>query len=266
LLHAGPEVPVLANVWDCASASIVEQAGFPAIATSSAGVAYSLGYPDGQQIAMEEMLAVVKRVAAAVSVPVTADLEAGYGDIAATSAALVESGAVGLNLEDTEGEGPDALVPVARQRAKIAAVRAAGLDRGIHVVINARTDSFLAQIGDPASRFERSCERLREYIAAGADCVFVPGVSREDIIASFVEELRFPLNVLAVAGTPPIARLKQLGVARVSVGSGLARAALGHVRRVAEALRTQGTFDALLEGAIPYAEVNSMFRRSNTAL
>jgi 2-methylisocitrate lyase-like PEP mutase family enzyme len=257
-LHHGGEILVLANVWDCASAKIVELAGYPAIATSSAGVAFSLGYADGQRIPMEEMMAAVKRIAACVAVPVSADLEAGYGDVAKTAAALVESGAVGLNLEDREGDGPEGLVEIGRQCERIRTVKRVGRERGVPLVLNARTDLFLAQIGDPADRFERAIERLRAYIEAGADCVFVPAVTREDLIRRFVEELRFPLNVLAAAGTPPVARLREIGVARVSVGSGLARSAMGHARRAAEALRASGNFDAVLEGAIPYA--GTMFR------
>ena len=205
-------------------------------------------------------MAAVKRIAASVAVPVNADLEAGYGDVAKTAAALVDSGAVGLNLEDLEGGGAQGLVEIGRQCERIRTVKRVGRERGIPLVVNARTDLFLAQIGDPADRLERAIERLGAYIEAGADCVFVPAVSREDLIRRFVEELRFPLNVLASAGTPPVARLQEIGVARVSVGSGLARSTMGHARRAAEALRTTGNFDAMQAGAIPYDEANAMFR------
>jgi len=253
-------VLVLANAWDCASAKIVELAGYPAIATSSAGVAFSLGYADGQRIPMEEMIEAVRRIAACVAVPVSADLEAGYGDMAKAAAALVDSGAVGLNLEDCEGGRSDGMVETVRQCERIRGVKRVGEERGVPLVLNARTELYLAQVGDPADRFERACERLRAYIEAGADCVFVPGISDEDLIRRFVEELRFPLNVLATAATPPLARLREIGVARVSVGSGLARAALGYARRAAEALRATGNFDALFAEAIPFAEINGMFR------
>jgi 2-methylisocitrate lyase-like PEP mutase family enzyme len=246
-LHRGPEILVLPNAWDCASARIVEEAGFPAIATTSAGVANALGYSDGEHIPAAKMLAAVARIAGCVRVPVTADLEAGYQDIAATTAGLVASGAIGLNLEDAGGDP-------AQHAARIASVRRVGRELGVNLVINARTDLYLDRIGcDPALRFDRSCERLRTYIDAGADCVFVPGVTDEATIRRFVETLRFPLNVLAVAGTPPIRRLQELGVARVSVGSGLARAALGLTRRIAQELKTSGTYDAMLRGAIPHS-------------
>ncbi len=162
-LHRGPEVLALPNAWDCASARIFEELKFPAIATTSAGVAHSLGYPDGQNIPAEEMYAVVSKIARCVDVPVTADLEGGYGDIGETASALQESGAVGLNLEDILGQGAESLASIDEQVKRIAAIRASG-----PVVINARTDLYLLQIGDEATRFERACERLKAYRDAGA--------------------------------------------------------------------------------------------------
>ena len=251
-LHHGPDILILPNTWDCATARIVEEAGFPAIATTSAGIANAMGYPDGQRIAGGEMLAVVKRIAGCVNVPVTADLEAGYDDIARTAAGLVESGAVGLNLEDASGE-PALLVQ------KIATVRRVSHDTGINLVINARTDLYLDHIGDPVVRFDRACERLRAYIHAGADCLFIPGITDEETIRRFVQALRFPINILATAGSPPVHRLKELGVTRVSAGSGVARAALGLTLRIARELKTAGTYDEMLRGAPSYAEVNRLF-------
>ena len=251
-LHRARQILVLPNVWDCASARIVEHAGFPAIATTSAGVANALGYADGERIPAEEMLAVVGRIARCVSVPVTADLEGGYGDIAGTTAGLVASGAVGLNLEDAGGDP-------AQHGSRVATVRRVGRELGVNLVINARTDLYLERIGDPATRFERTCERLQIYADAGADCVFVPGVTDEDTIRRFVGALQLPLNVLAMAGTPPVRRLQELGVARVSTGSGMARACLGLARRISQDLQAGGAYDAMLEGAIPYAELNGLF-------
>jgi 2-methylisocitrate lyase-like PEP mutase family enzyme len=252
-LHRGPEILVLPNAWDCVSARIVEETGFPAIATTSAGVANALGYPDGERIPAAEMLAAVARIARCVRVPVTADLEAGYGDVAATGAGLVASGAIGLNLEDGGGDS-------ARHALSIATVRRVGRELGVNLVINARTDLYLRQIGDPGSRFDATCERSQAYIDAGADCVFVPGVTDEDTIRRFVETLHFPLNFLAMAGTPPIGRLQELGVARVSVGSGLARAAMGLTRHIAQELKTGGTFQGMLQSAVPYS-LNRLFEK-----
>src|SRR5215469_540573 len=172
-LHQGPRILVLANVWDVASARIVEDAGFEAIATSSAAVANSLGYPDGERISRREMLEVVRRIASKVSVPVSADLEAGYGAgaeaMAETARALIEAGAVGLNLEDSTDESD--LVPLEQHAAKVARIRKVGESLGVHVVINARTDVYLAQVGEPASRFEHAVQRAEAYRQAGADSI-----------------------------------------------------------------------------------------------
>lgn len=249
---------VLANVWDCASARIIEQAGFPAVATTSAGIAFSLGYADGQFISPSEMLSVARRIAGSVQVPVTADVEAGYQDAAATAAAVIDDGIVGVNLEDIEGETP---VDIQTQVKRVQAMRKIGEEKGVPLVINARTDIYLAQIGDPATRFERSCERLQAYREAGADCLFIPGVTDENLIRRFVETLRFPINILATPGCPSIPRLKELGVARVSVGSGIARTTLGLVNRAAEELKTKGTYENFHQGAVPYPEMQALFRR-----
>jgi 2-methylisocitrate lyase-like PEP mutase family enzyme len=258
-LHHGPEILVLPNAWDCASARIFEEAGFPAIATSSAGVAYSLGYPDEERISQDEMLAVVKRIAACVRVPVTADLESGYHDVAQTTAGLIDSGAVGLNLEDMEHGESKALAETGRQIEKISTVRRTAEGMGVKVVINARTDVYLAQIGDPATRFERARQRLRAYIDAGADCAFLPGLTDEPTIRRIVETLKCPVNILASANAPSVARLEDLGVARVSVGSGIMRATMGLTRRIAEELKREGTYSRMLDDQISYADANGLF-------
>lgn len=259
-LHHGPEILVLPNAWDCASARIFEEAGFPAIATSSAGVAFSLGYPDEERISQDEMLAAVKRIAACVRVPVTADLESGYHGVASTTAALIDSGAVGLNLEDIEhGDDAKVLADISRQIEKIATVRRVSGGMGVRVVINARTDVYLAQIGDPATRFDHACERLRAYMDAGADCAFLPGLTDEHTIRRIVETLKFPVNILAMANAPSVARLEELGVARVSVGSGIMRATMGLTRRIAEELKHEGTYSRMLDGPISYADANRLF-------
>jgi 2-methylisocitrate lyase-like PEP mutase family enzyme len=260
-LHRGPEVLVLPNAWDCASARIFEQAGFPVIATTSAGVAFSLGYPDGQHIPQPEMLAAVKRIARSVSVPVTADLEAGYGDVASTAAALVKSGAAGLNIEDIDDPENKQLVEVSEQVQRIRAIRQVGDELGVPIVINARTDYYLAQIGKPEDRFEAACHRLKQYIQAGADCVFVPGIADRELIGRFVEALQFPVNVLVGPETPSIQDLKALGVARVSLGSGITRSTMELTRRIAEELKITGGYRTMLGLSMPYSEANRLFER-----
>jgi 2-methylisocitrate lyase-like PEP mutase family enzyme len=259
-LHRGSKILVLPNAWDCASARIFEHAGFPAIATTSAGIAFSLGYSDGERISPDLMLATVGQICDCVQLPVTADLESGYGDVAKTTAGLIAAGAVGLNCEDMDHESR-ALVPVAAQIERIAMIRRIATGLGVNIVINARTDVFLAQIGEPSTRFDRAYERLQAYIEAGADCVFLPGLADENIIRRVVETLKFPLNVLAGANLPPIPRLHALGVARVSVGSGIMRATLGLTRRIAQELKHSGTYTAMLEGTMPFAEANALFEK-----
>ena len=255
-LHAGPRILRLCNVWDAASARIVELAGFPAVATGSAGIAYSLGYPDGEAIPPAGMLAQVRSIARAVSVPVTADLEAGYGDIEQTVEGLIEAGGAGMNLEDYQ---QGALLGLPAQLAKIRAVRRIGERMGVPVVVNARTEIYLAALGDPSTRFERSCERLAAYRDEGADCLFIPGVRDEETIVRLVATLRFPINILGAAGGLSAGHLQRLGVARVSVGSGPMRATMGLMRRIAEEMRDGGTFDCMGEGTIPYPGANAMF-------
>lgn len=252
-LHQIPPILRICNVWDAGSARIVEAAGFPAIGTSSAGIAYALGYPDGQRIPPGAMLYQVRRITNAVRIPVSADFEAGYGNVEEAAAGLVEAGAVGLNLEDFEHGG---LVELPVQLERLRALRRTPL------VINARTDIYLEQIGDEATRFHRTVERLSAYRDAGADCLFVPGVCDEETIARLVEALRFPLNILAGPGAPPAGRLEELGAARVSVGSGPMRAVMALTRRMAVELRDEGTWSRMMEDTIPYVEANELMKRA----
>jgi len=261
-LHRGPKILVLPNAWDVASARIFEDSGFPAIGTTSAGVAFSLGYPDGQKIPRSEMLAVVRRIAEAVEVPVTADVEAGFGstpeEVADTAREVIAAGAVGMNLEDGVQGKPELLADVNRQTEIIHAVLEAAESAGIPVVLNARTDIFLYGIGSAETRLALAIERLNAYHAAGAPSLFAPGVKDKETIAHLARGLPGPLNILATVGTPPVAELQQLGVARVSVGSGPMRATLGFLGRMARQLREEGAFTLMTEGALPYADTNRL--------
>lgn len=261
-LHSGPHILVLPNVWDVASARVVEELGYPAVATSSAGVAFALGYPDGQRISRDEMLDMVGRIARAVSVPVTADMEAGYGttakNMAETTKALVSVGGVGLNLEDVTGGTEDTQVDLALQVERIRAIREISKLLRVSLVINARTDVYLMLIGPEETRFDRTVERLRAYREAGADCLFAPGLQDRATIAKLVKALGAPVNILVTTGSPSLSELEKIGVARASLGSAMMRATLGLVRRVGKELMDQGTYSSLLEGAIPYSEVTRM--------
>lgn len=253
LLHAGPRALLLPNIWDVVSARIVEQAGYSAIATSSAAVAWALGYADGERISREEMAAVVTRIVRHVTVPVTADMEAGYGsrpeDAAATARAVVTTGAVGMNLEDAAA-GATELLDQALQVERIQAAVEAATAAGVPIVLNARTDVFLRQIGEPASRVDHAVRRLNAYREAGAASLFAPGLKDADTIRVLAREVRGPLNILGGPGAPSVPELERLGVKRVSLGAGVMRAALGGVRRVAVELAGTGTYSALVELAL----------------
>ena len=265
-LHQGPKILVLPNVWDAASARIFEEAGFPAVGTSSAGVAFSLGYPDGEKISRDEMLGVVRRIAETVNVPVTADVEAGFGTspeaVAGTARAVIAAGAVGMNLEDGIEERPEYIADLGRQKEIIRAILEAAAGAGIPFVLNARTDIFLNAIGPAETRLARAIERLNAYREAGAQSLFAPGVKDKETIAQLARGVAGPLNILATAGTPPVAVLQELGVARVSIGSGPMRATLAFLLRMAHEIRDDGVFTMMTEGTIPYADVNRLFRRN----
>jgi 2-methylisocitrate lyase-like PEP mutase family enzyme len=264
-LHQGPGVLVVGSAWDAGSAVVFEREGFAAIATSSAGVAFSLGWPDGERLPRDEMLAAVARIVRATCLPVSADVERGYArtpaEVGETCRGVLAAGAIGVNLEDATGDPTRPLVDPARHVEAIRAARAAADAAGVHLVVNARTDVFLLRVGEEASRLADAVRRANRYREAGADCLFVPGVADRDTIARLAREIAGPLNVLAVAGTPPLAELAALGVRRVSQGSGPARAALAAVRRAARELRAGGTYDAFTTDAIPYAEANRLFER-----
>jgi 2-methylisocitrate lyase-like PEP mutase family enzyme len=260
-MHRVAKILRLPNAWDVASARVFEDAGFGAIATTSAGVAFSLGYPDGEKITREEMLARVGRIARAVKVPVTADVESGYGnrpeDAGRTAREVIEAGAVGMNLEDVTEDQALPLAELSLQVEKIRAVKEAALKTGVLLVLNARTDVYLKEVGAPETRYDETIKRLVAYRDAGADCVFVPGVRDAQTISRLVQDLKCPVNILAGPGSPPMSDLEKLGVARVSVGSSPMRATLGLVKRIAEELKSSGTY-ATLEGGIAYADVNKM--------
>ncbi|MEV7357407.1 isocitrate lyase/phosphoenolpyruvate mutase family protein [Kitasatospora sp. NPDC091276] len=254
-LHRPGEPLVLANVWDAASARLVAAAGARAVATASASVSWSLGSRDGGGADLEQVLVRTAQVVRAVDLPVTADLESGFARTAAgvgeSVAALLATGAVGVNLED-EGR------PTAEAAERIAAARAAADAAGVPAFVNARTDVFLHGIGAPEGRLGDAVRRLRAYVEAGADGVFVPGVADEETIAALAAAVPVPLNVLAGPGAPSVPELAKLGVARVSLGPGLAEVAYAAVRRAAAEVYASGTYTAL-EGGLTYQELNGLF-------
>lgn len=273
-LHHGPKILILVNVWDVASARLLESMGLPAVATSSAAVANSLGYADGQRISRREMLGVVRRIAAAVSVPVTADMEAGYSEspegMAETAHELLEAGAVGLNLEDSYEVGPTPAPTILRKRQetrlaelslqqeKLKALKQAARAEGVDLVLNARTDPYLLSGVDDGWRFQETVRRATAYRDTGADCIFVPGLSDAVTIQRLLEESPGPLNVLGSKGGLSVPELERLGVARLSLGSGPARAALAAFRRIVREVVGHGTYHCMTDDTLSYDEMQQL--------
>ena len=256
-------VLVLPNAWDAMSARLIEEAGAPAVATTSAGVSWSLGRPDGEGLTRDEMVATVRRIAGAVGIPVSADIEGGYGeggptDIAETVTGVIAAGAVGVNLEDASRGGRQALLETARQVERIAAARAAAIGAGVDLFINARIDVYLRQVGAEETRFDETVRRARSYVAGGADGIFVPGVVDPPTIRRLADAVGAPLNVMAGPGAPSVAALRDLGVARVSLGPAIALSAMAHIRRAATEVLAAGTY-AEMRGGLAFPEANALF-------
>lgn len=255
-LHKGP-ILVLPNAWDAASAAVIAAAGARAIATTSGGVAWALGRRDGERLTLAEVTDVVRRVAEAVDVPVTADVESGYGDVAATVAAVIGAGAVGVNIEDSKADGT--LYSADEQAARLASARAAAAEAGLPALwINARADSFLYQIGAPEGRLDDVLNRAAAYAEAGADSLFVLGTPDISVVRELVSASPLPVAVGGGPGTPSVAEYESVGVRRISAGTRITQAAYSLASRAAAEMLTKGTFTEI-EGAIDYGTINSLF-------
>ncbi|MFH8796427.1 isocitrate lyase/phosphoenolpyruvate mutase family protein [Streptomyces sp. NPDC017941] len=246
--HAEGELLVLPNAWDACSAVVMERAGAAAVGSTSAGVSWSLGRPDGQRLTRDEMVAAVGRIATAVQIPVTADIEGGYGptpeDAALTVTAVAAAGAVGVNLEDAPGADGAPLITPPAQAERIAAVREAAAAAGVpDLVINARTDVYMAQVGEADERFDLVLDRAKAYAEAGADVLFVPLLLDPGTLTRLVAEAPLPISVMAWPGGPTVAELKATGVRRISVGTALAQAAYTAADRGTRELLTEGTYE-----------------------
>lgn len=262
-LHAGSSILVLPNAWDAASAAIFEQVGYAAIATTSSGVAAALGYADGQHIGKDLLIESTARIVRAVACPVTVDIEAGYGEeieeVLQTVKAIIEVGAVGINIEDSRKGEEASLVDSEFQVELVQAIRQLGITMDVPLVINARTDVFLLGRGNPANHLDEAVRRAIAYRQAGADCLFPIGVSDAGIIARLAQEIHGPINILASPATPTIPELAKLGVARISFGGGLLRATLGHLRLIAQELLEQRTYLNMSQTILSGTEFRNLF-------
>jgi len=260
--HHGPPLLLLPNAWDAMSARIFVAAGFEAVATTSGGVAWALGCADGEQTPWAEVVAATARIVRAVQVPVTADIEAGYGDtpdaMMNSVAAIIRAGAVGVNLEDGTPRGTAPIRSIADAADRIRAAREAARAAAVPIVINARTDLYLRNIGDEKSRFEEAVERGKAFLAAGADCFYPISLRDPATIGRMVKTLAAPININVRAGLPSVAELEALGVARASTASAVSLMAMSLTRRIADELRTTGRFDTLAP-TMTQAEAQRLF-------
>ena len=260
-LHQGKKMLILPNAWDVASARVFEDEGFPAIATSSAGVMVSLGYPDGEVIDRKEFVSATQRIAGSLSVPLSADIVSGFGatprEIVTMVKSVLRAGAVGINIEDFD-HASQKLVSLERQVEKLKALRALRDSHPVPFVINARTDALRQGKGDEKARLEEAIRRGIAYRDARVDCVYPMGLTDATSIAIFVRALDFPVNVMVRKGLPTVAELERLGVKRLSLGPSASYAALGLLRRASRELLEQGTYATLVDGAITFDELNRL--------
>ncbi len=260
-MHDRSAILLLPNAWDAGSARLFAHRGFAAIATTSAGVAWSLGYADGEQAPLAEVLAVIARITRVVGLPVTADIETGYGEtpeaVAATVRAVIAAGAVGINLEDGRpGHGP--LRPVGEAAARIHAARGAADAAGVPIMINARVDNWMQHAADPTEPLADAVQRAQAYLAAGADGIYPIGLGDRATLAALVQVIDAPINVAAGPGMPDLAELARLGVVRVSTATRFATLAMAAVDRAAVTLLESGRFDGLAS-AFSYADAQRLF-------
>jgi 2-methylisocitrate lyase-like PEP mutase family enzyme len=261
-MHRGPKLLLLPNAWDAMSARVFTVAGFEAIATTSGGVSWSLGYADGEQAPWNEVVAATARIVRAARVPVTADIEAGFGEnpdaVMRSVSQIIAAGAIGVNLEDGMLRGAVPIRSLTDAADRIRAAREAAKAAGVPIVINGRTDLYLRNVGDEASRFDETVERGRAYLAAGADCVYPIGLRDTATMGRLAKALGAPINVNVRGGSPSVAELEALGVARASTASQIALMAMSMTRQIADGLRTTGRFDELAP-AMVQADAQRLF-------
>jgi len=266
--HQDKEILVLLNSWDIGSSKLIEACGYKAIATTSMGIAASLGYPDCQVITLSEMIEAITGIVKAVKSPVTVDIEAGYGnnlnEIIESVKKIIATGIVGVNIEDSLDLSP-VLIDEMEFCERILAIRSLSDSLGFHLVINARTDSFYTSSGSTQEKLSESIKRGNKYREAGSDCIFVQPVWEKETISTLVKEINAPINILAnptigAEVTPSISELQDLGVARVSLGSGLMKATLALIKKVADELSEKGTYNILLNTLTPLPDAATAYK------
>jgi 2-methylisocitrate lyase-like PEP mutase family enzyme len=261
--HRSPPLLLLPNAWDAMSARQFEAAGFGAVATTSGGVAWDLGFPDGEGAPWPEVVAATKRMVDAVRVPVTADIETGYGDtpdqVGQHATEILQTGVVGFNIEDGTPSPDKPVRTIEDASARIGAARAAATTVGIPAIINARVDLYIKNVGDPASRFAETVRRGKAYLAAGADCIYPFGLADAEIIERLVKALDgAPVNIVARPDTP-VAALERIGVARISIASGATLAVMSMIKQIGEELYASRRF-GMLKHSMTRPEAQALFK------
>ncbi len=263
-LHRGPHPLILVNAWDAGSAAVVQHAGASAIATTSAGMAWSLGHADGERVPRDEFLAACARICRVAHLPVTVDIERGFArttdEVCSLVCSLIDLGVVGVNIEDGVSAQDGQLLPPQVLCERIAALRTLADRAGVRLFINARTDACLAPQSSQADRFETALQRARLYVASGADGIFVPGMDRLDEIRRFADAIQQPLNVYAgYAGAPDVQALAAAGVRRISLGCGPLQSTFGLLGCIAKEAFTFGRYDGMSERMASAADLNALF-------
>ncbi|EQB65737.1 MAG: carboxyphosphonoenolpyruvate phosphonomutase [Thermoplasmatales archaeon I-plasma] len=266
-LHKSPRMLVLPNAWDVPSAKIFENSGFPAVATTSAGMFVSLGFPDGEEIGRRRFLSAVKIISSVLTVPLSVDAVAGFGknlkELKLTIKGIIEAGAVGLNIEDFEHE-TGKLFPLETQLEKIRVIKDVGEEVGVDLFINARTDALRFFKGSDEEKFMEALERSKKFRDAGAGCVYPMGLVKREDIEKFVREMNgFPINVMIRNTTPTLREMEHLGVKRASFGPGAIYSAMGLLRRISSEVLNEGKTEALTKDAITYDELVALTRKTN---
>jgi 2-methylisocitrate lyase-like PEP mutase family enzyme len=257
--HRAPPALLLPNVWDAMSARLFVAAGFDTLATTSGGVAWALGYPDGEQAPWSEIVSATARIARSAQVPVTADIESGYGttsaDVGARVAEIIQTGVVGINLEDgLHGS----MRTIDEAAARLRAAREAARHEDVEIVLNARCDVFHLQHGEESTRFAATVERCKAYLGAGADCVYPFGLRDPKTIAAFVEAIDAPVNITGRAGMPNAAALESIGVARITIASAPTLVTMSAIQRLATELHATGSFE-MLSAALRHRDAQELF-------
>jgi len=265
-MHAGPSPLILLNAWDAASAAVFARAGATALGTTSAGVAWSAGYPDGERMGFADLLRTVSNICRVVALPVSVDIERGFGadagEVARNAGEVIDAGGIGINIEDGFDPATNRLWPAQIAVERIAAIREVANARGVPLFINARTDVYFLGVQDPQRRFEEAAGRLQQYARAGADGAFAPGLTETSEIQKLAARIPLPLNVYAgYAGVPAVAQLAAAGARRVSVGCGPLQGLLGQAEEMAREILERGSYDRMLQGALAAASVNNLFSR-----